>query len=109
MSAALDEDDDGLAPERTTLAWNRTGIAFFVAIAALGRKVWPIDSGNHGWVVFALGVAALAILAGLALAGRVGHEDRYAGQEIHHRAYLLVSASTLVLAGAAFALALFPT
>jgi len=109
MAAALDEDDDGLAPERTTLAWNRTGIAFFVAIAALGRKVWPIDSGNHGWVVLALGLAALAVLLGLALAGRTGHEDRYAGEEIHHHAFLLVSVSTLVLAGAAFALALFPT
>src|SRR4051812_13480733 len=109
MGEPIDEDDDGLAPERTQLAWNRTGIAFFVAIAALGRRVWPIETGNHGWVVLALGLAALAILAGLVLAGRVGHEDRYAGDEIHHHAFVLVSLSTLVLAGAAFTLALFPT
>ena len=108
MGAAIDEDDDGLAPERTTLAWNRTGIAFFVAIAALGRRVWPIDAGNHGWVVLALGLAALAIVCGLAMAGRVGTHDRYAGDEMHHHAFLLVSVSTFVLAGAAFALALFP-
>ncbi len=108
MGAAIDEDDDGLAPERTTLAWNRTGIAFFVAIAALGRRVWPIDTGNHGWVVLALGLATLAILAGLTLAGRVGPHDRYAGAETHRHAYFLVSASTLVLACAAFALALLP-
>ena len=108
MGVALDEDDDGLAPERTTLAWNRTGIAFFVAIAALGRKVWPIDSGNHGWVVLALGLAALAVLCGLALARRVDTHDRYAGEEMHRHAFLLVSASTLVLALVAFALALFP-
>ena len=108
MGAAIDEDDVGLAPERTTLAWNRTGIAFFVAIAALGRRVWPIDAGNHGWVVLALGLAALAIVCGLAMAGRVGTRDRYAGDEMHHHAFLLVSVSTFVLAGAAFALALFP-
>jgi len=108
MAEPIDEDDDGLAPERTLLAWNRTGIAFFVAIAALGRRVWPIDSGNHGWVVLVLGVAALAILAGLLIAGRVGTHDRYAGTTMHHHAFLLVSASTFVLAVAAFALALFP-
>src|SRR3954462_3632584 len=106
--AEVEHPDEGLAPERTALAWNRTGIAFFVAIAALGRRVWPIDVGNHGWVVLALGLAALAILAGLALAGRVGPRDRYAGEEMHHHAFLLVSASTLVLALAAFVLALFP-
>jgi uncharacterized membrane protein YidH (DUF202 family) len=108
MGTAIDEDDDGLAPERTFLAWNRTGIAFFVAIAALGRRVWPIDAGNHGWVVLALGVATLAILAGLALAGRTATHDRYAREVMHRHAFLLVSVSTLVLAGAAFALALFP-
>ena len=70
--------------------------------------MWPIDAGNHGWVVLALGLATLAILAGLAVAGRVATHDRYAGETMHRHAFLLVSASTLVLAGAAFALALFP-
>src|SRR3954447_13227734 len=105
----VEHPDEGLAPERTALAWNRTGIAFFVAIAALGRRVWPIDAGNHGWVVLALGGATLAILAGLLLAGRVGTHDRYAGDTMHEHAFLLVSVSTFVLACAAFALALFPT
>jgi uncharacterized membrane protein YidH (DUF202 family) len=108
MGSPIDEDDDGLAPERTLLAWNRTGIAFFVAIAALGRRVWPIDAGNHGWVVLTLGVAILAVLASLAVAGRVTTHGRYAGTTMHRHAFLLVSASTLLLAGAAFALALFP-
>ena len=108
MGDPIGEDDEGLAPERTQLAWNRTGIAFFVAIAALGRRVWPIDSGNHGWVVLALGVASLSILAGLVVAGRVGTHHRYAGTTMHQHAFFLVSASTLLLAVAAFALALFP-
>jgi putative membrane protein len=105
---AVERPDEGLAPERTALAWNRTGIAFFVAIAALGRRVWPIDAGNHGWVVLTLGVAALGVLAGLLLAGRVRPHHRHAGQTIDDHAILLVSVSTFVLAIAAFALALFP-
>jgi uncharacterized membrane protein YidH (DUF202 family) len=101
-------EERGLAPERTRLAWDRTGIAFFVAIAALGRKVWPIDEGNHGWVVLGLGVAALTVIAGLVIAGRVHTHHRYDGVTMHERAFLLISLSTLVLAIAAFALALFP-
>jgi uncharacterized membrane protein YidH (DUF202 family) len=101
-------DERGLAPERTRLAWDRTGIAFFVAIAALGRKVWPIDRGNHAWVVLGLGVAALTVLAGMLVAGRLHTHHRYAGVTMRERAFVLISASTLVLALAGFALALFP-
>jgi uncharacterized membrane protein YidH (DUF202 family) len=101
-------DERGLAPERTRLAWDRTGIAFFVAIAALGRKVWPIDAGNHAWVVLALGIAALTVLGGLVIAGRLHTHHRYEGRTVHDRAFLLISISTLVLAVAGFVLALFP-
>src|SRR3954452_13852566 len=103
MADPIAEDDDGLAPERTQLAWNRTGIAFFVAIAALGRRVWPVDAGNHGWVVLALGIAALGVLAGLLLAGRVRPPHRHEGQTMRDHAFMLVSVSTFVLAMAAFA------
>lgn len=105
MGEPLADDDTGLAPERTALAWNRTGIAFVVAIAALGRRVWPIDETNHGWVVLALGSAALAVLGGLAVARRVRPHDRYAGRTMHDHAFRLVSVGTLLLAVAAFILA----
>jgi uncharacterized membrane protein YidH (DUF202 family) len=108
MRPALDDDADGLAPERTVLAWDRTGIAFFVLIAALGRRVWPIDTGNHGWVVAGLGIAALTILAGLFTASRLATSSRYEGETMGRRAFQLVTASTLLLALAGFALALFP-
>jgi uncharacterized membrane protein YidH (DUF202 family) len=108
MASPIDEDDEGLAPERTALAWDRTGIAFFVAIAALGRRVWPIDEGNHGWVVLGLGIASLTILAGLVVQARLATHERYAGETMSRRAFQLVTASTLTLAVAGFALALFP-
>jgi uncharacterized membrane protein YidH (DUF202 family) len=102
-------DERGLAPERTRLAWDRTGIAFFIVITALGRRIWPIDAGNHGWVVLALGIATLTIIAGLVIAGRVHTHPREAGRTTNEHAFRLVSASTFLLALAAFALALFPT
>jgi uncharacterized membrane protein YidH (DUF202 family) len=109
MGAAIDEDDEGLAPERTVLAWDRTGIAFFVLIAALGRRVWPIDAGNHAWVVAGLGAAVLTILIGLFVATRLGTTSRYEGETMSRHAFLLVTVSTLLLALAGFALALSPT
>jgi uncharacterized membrane protein YidH (DUF202 family) len=108
MADPLDEDDEGLAPERTALAWNRTGIAFLIAIAALGRKVWPIDQGNHAVVVLVLGIAALIFVASLVIATRLSTHHRYQGNTMDPRAFQLVTLGTFVVAVAAFVLALTP-
>lgn len=108
MAEPLDEDDEGLAPERTALAWNRTGVAFLVAIAALGRKVWPIDAQNHGWAVLALGGATLVFLASLWIATRLQTHHRYQGDTMDERAFQLVTIGTLTVAIAGFVLALAP-
>ena len=108
MASPLDVDDDGLAPERTAMAWNRSGIAFLVAIAALGRRLWPLDRGNHGVVLITLGIAAMAFLASLWLASRLRTRTRYGGETLDPHAFRLVSGGTLVLALAGFTLALFP-
>ena len=109
MASPIHADDDGLSPERTALAWNRTGMAFLIAVAALGRRVWPIDQGNHGFVLLALGIAAAAFLGSLWFASRLRTHARYGGETLDPHAFRLVSAGTLVLAIAGFALALFPT
>jgi len=101
-------DDDGLSPERTVLAWNRSGMAFLIAIAALGRRAWPIERGNHALVLGVLGLAAATFVASLYLAGRLRTRSRYAGQTMDPNAFRLVSIGTFVLALAAFGLALFP-
>lgn len=108
MPAPLDADDDGLAPERTVLAWNRTGTAFLIAIAALARRVWPIDQGNHVWVLVIVAAAAIAFLVSLWFAGRLRTRARYLGATLDPHAFRLVSAGTFTLAVAGFALALFP-
>jgi uncharacterized membrane protein YidH (DUF202 family) len=109
MPTPIAEDDDGLSPERTALAWNRSGMAFLIAIAALGRRIWPIDRGNHALVLAALGVAGIAFLASLWFATRLRAHHRYGGETLDAHAFRLVSIGTFVLAVAAFALALFPT
>ncbi len=108
MPAPIGPDDDGLAPERTALAWNRTGIAFIVAIMALGRRVWPLDEGNHGIVVAVLGLAALLFVGVLATSSRLATHSRYHGHTMPIRAFRLLSATTFALALAGFVLAFFP-
>ena len=108
MAAPISSDDDGLSPERTVLAWNRSGMAFFIAIAALGRRIWPLDRGNNAIVLVVLAVAAIAFLASLWFASRLRTRARYRGDVLDAHAFRLVSLGTFVVAIAGFALALFP-
>ena len=100
--------DDGLSPERTVLAWNRSGMAFVIAIAALGRRVWPLDRGNNAIVLAVLVVAAGAFLASLWFASRLRTRARYRGDVLDAHAFRLVSIGTFVVAIAGFGLAVFP-
>lgn len=109
MADPFDEDDEGLAPERTALAWNRTGIAFMVVIAALGRRVWPLDEGQHPLAVLVIGVATLIFIASLWVATRLSTHHRYAGGTMDPRAFQLVTAGTVAIAVAGFLLAFAPT
>lgn len=108
MASPIEVDDDGMAPERTAMAWNRSGIAFVVAVAALGRRIWPIDRGHRGAVLLGLGVATMAFLASLVLASRLATNARYRGETMGRRVFRLVSIGTFTLATAGVALALFP-
>lgn len=108
MASPIAPDDDGLSPERTALAWNRTGMAFLIAVAALGRRIWPIDEGNHAFVLLVLAVAAATFLGSLWFASRLRTHARYDGETLDPHAFRLVSAGTVVLAVAGIALAVFP-
>ncbi|MBK5287895.1 MAG: DUF202 domain-containing protein [Acidimicrobiia bacterium] len=108
MGEALAADDDGLAPERTALAWNRTGMAFLVAIAAVGRRLWPLDQGNHTIILWVLAGAALAFLGSLWSASRLRTHARYQGDTLDPHAYRLVTLGTLTLAVAGIVFAFFP-
>ena len=94
----LDDDyDDGLAPERTELAWGRSGLAVVVAVGVLARRVWTLH-GAVGVVALAVvGTGALIWLAGMRTSRRLELSMEPHGMTGRH-AFGLVTGGTLVLA-----------
>jgi uncharacterized membrane protein YidH (DUF202 family) len=99
--------DEGVASERTVLAWERTAIAS-VAVAALVLRAGIVD----GLLGLAIPVTALLMLAGAVewLFSRriyLEHDRPYArGAVLHPRAIVALAAVTLTAAAASLALAL---
>lgn len=88
--------DPGLQPERTGLAWSRTGFLAFV-VACLSLRV-GLSATTVGDVLAALLLATL----GVACLHRGHQRPRYsAGEEVvttRHRWFLLATSSSLVIA-----------
>jgi len=101
------EWDEGGASERTVLAWERSAIAS-VAVAALVLRGGIVD----GLLGVAIPVAALLVLCGAAewlFSLRIYQEhDRPIGRGavLHGRAFVALSAVTLIAAAGSVALAL---
>jgi uncharacterized membrane protein YidH (DUF202 family) len=99
--------DEGVASERTVLAWERTAIAS-VAVAALVLRAGIVD----GLLGLAIPITALLVLAGALewlFSRRIyrEHARPYAhGAVLHPRAIFALAAVTLTAAVAAAALAL---
>ena len=97
--------DEGVASERTGLAWERTAIAS-LAVAALVVRAGVVE----GLLGLAIPVATLLVAAATVeslFSHRiyvVGHPAR--APELHPRAILALAAVTLTVAGVAVALAL---
>lgn len=64
-------EEAGLARERTVLAWNRSGLAVVVCIAAVLRHVWPLR-GGAGAVALGAVAGAGIIWAGVLFLSRSG-------------------------------------
>ena len=97
--------DEGLAPQRTQLAWGRTGLAVAVALAVLGRRAWELGGG--------LAVATLVVVAAGGLVWLLGmrtSRDLHLHMEPHglvgSRAFGMVTVGTLLLAVGAVAFGL---
>jgi len=105
--------DEGLAPERTDLAWNRTGLAVVVCIAVLLRRLWPLKGTDQvvALACISAGATAWAVALGVGHAmsrrtrgGRATADPRL----MSGRGAAAITVSTLALALAGFVLALFP-
>jgi len=57
--------DEGLAPQRTQLAWGRTGLAMAVAIAVLARRAWDLGGAFEVAAVIFVGLGGLVWLVGM--------------------------------------------
>ena len=66
VSDASLERDDGLAEERTDLAWTRSGLALLGVFAIVGRRVWSSGvEAEDSLLVLLFGLAALGWAIGI--------------------------------------------
>jgi uncharacterized membrane protein YidH (DUF202 family) len=96
---------EGLAQERTELAWSRSGLAVLATVAIIIRHIWPL-SGDRSVVVLALiAVGAVIWVTALRLGrrARLGANDNGPLSRSTCR-MLTVATLTLALAGAVAAI-----
>ena len=89
--------DEGLSPQRTELAWGRTGLAMVAAVVVLARRVWALGGGFEVAAIVVVAIGGLVWLAGMRLS-----RDLHAHMEPHGlagtRAFSLVTVGTVLLA-----------
>jgi uncharacterized membrane protein YidH (DUF202 family) len=103
-STAPQPPDAGLARERTTLAWNRSGLAVIVCIGVLLRRIWPLE-GEAQKLVLGLVAAAAIVWAVVLLVVTAAHSSQGNRVMIGPRVFPLMTAGTLLLAAVAVVLA----
>ena len=94
------EWDEGLAPERTQLAWSRSGLAVVVAVGVLARRVWTLHDGGGVAALVVVGVGALVWLFGM----RISRGAESTGGETGRRPFGLITVGTVLLAAGGMAL-----
>ena len=97
---------EGLAHERTVLAWYRSGLAAVVCIGVLIRNVWPLSSGGQ-LLALVLAAAAAIVWAVALVALAMSGQDREDHAPARRRVLWLMTAGTVTLAAVAFVLAFF--
>jgi hypothetical protein len=94
----------GLAHERTALAWNRSGLAVVVCTAVLLRHLWPLRSADE-YVALGGAAAAAIIWAAALLAFTVSRAYQAHRVPQAARVFALMTVGTVMLAVVASVLA----
>lgn len=102
-SATAEAWDEGLAPQRTELAWGRTGLAVAVAVAVLARRASDTGGVLEALALAVAGAGALAWLVGMRLSRR-HHLHLEPHGLVGARAFALVSGGTILLSAGAVGL-----
>jgi Domain of unknown function (DUF202) len=102
-AATAEAWDEGLAPQRTELAWGRTGLAVAVAVAVLARRAATTGGAVELAALALVGAGALAWLIGMRLS-RGLHLHLEPHGLVGARAFALISGGTVVMAVGALAL-----
>jgi uncharacterized membrane protein YidH (DUF202 family) len=97
------EWDEGLAPERTQLAWSRSGLAVVVAVGVLARRVWTLHDGAGVAALVVVGVGALVWLFGMRISRRAEQTTGPPGRT-GRRPFGLITVGTVLLAAGGLAL-----
>ena len=107
MSPRPDADpvDDGLAHERTDLAWNRSGLAVVACVAVLLRRIWPLQGTDQIVALVCISAGAFAWALALSLGRLVGGRKNEERWRLSPRRAVIITVGTLALGAGAVALA----
>jgi hypothetical protein len=89
--------DEGLSPQRTQLAWGRTGLALAAALAVLARRAWLVGGPLEAVALALVGVGGLVWLVGMRMSRDLHLHMRPHGL-VGGRSFALVTVGTLLMA-----------
>ena len=92
-----EEWDEGLSPQRTQLAWGRTGLALAAAVVVLARRAWLVGGALETGALVLAGVGGLVWLVGMRMSRDI-HLHMQPHGLVGGRAFILVTVGTLLLA-----------
>lgn len=102
------DPEDGLAGERTDLAWNRTGIAVLICIELLLRRLWPLEGANDFGILLLIAVGFCAWALALVSARRISRTTHHGRQVMDGSTLKWLSVGTFAIAIAGLCLAMLP-
>jgi hypothetical protein len=92
--------DPGASPERTRLAWRRTGLSAAAVALLAARPAFAPDAGPAEWLIAAAAMAGWAALVALAFARAAGLRSRFPEPMPRAiRAYALITTALAALGG----------